>query len=102
MACSFVLTEKAQSDLDGILFYIKEHLCNEKAAKDFFQTFCDILDRICRFPESAAILKNRFIDDYEIRKVPVKNYLIYYYVNSDKERVVVLSVRHSLENHEVQ
>lgn len=98
MAYSYVYTEKAEHDLNRILDYIANHLFNEIAAKSFFHELDEKLDLLCDFPELAPVIKNRFIDFFEIRRLVVKRYFLYYYVDKERQQIVILSIRHSLED----
>ena len=90
-------TDVAQKDLDNILDYLTNHLCNFNAAKSFY-LLNERIALACDFPESNPIIENRFLGFHEVRKMVIKNYLLYYYVDVDKEIINVLSIRHSLEN----
>lgn len=100
MAYKYLFTDKAQKDLDNILDYLTNHICNVCAAKSFYVLLNERLALVCDFPESNPIIENRFLGFHEVRKMLIKNYLLYYYVDTDKKTINVLSIRHSLENHE--
>ena len=98
MAYKYFFTDVAQKDLDNILDYLTNHLCNFNAAKSFYNLLNERIALACDFPESNPIIENRFLGFHEVRKMVIKNYLLYYYVDVDKEIINVLSIRHSLEN----
>ena len=100
MAYKYFLTDKAQKDLDNTLNYLTNHLCNLYAAKSFYVLMNERLTLACDFPESNPIIKNRFLGFHEVRKMIIKNYLLYYYVDVNKKTINVLSIRHSLEDQE--
>ncbi|WP_343010720.1 type II toxin-antitoxin system RelE/ParE family toxin [Holdemanella biformis] len=100
MAYKYFFTDEAQIDLDNILDYLTNHLCNLHAAKSFYILLIERLALVCDFPESNPMIKNRFLGFHEVRKMVIKNYLIYYYVDENNKTINVLSIRHSLENQE--
>ena len=76
------------------------HICNLHAAKSFYILLIERLALVCDFPESNPMIKNRFLGFHEVRKMVIKNYLLYYYVDENNKTINVLSIRHSLENQE--
>lgn len=99
MVYNYSYTINAKNDLNNILDYLSNKLLNLKAAKDFYLELEKQITLICSFPESAPIVKNRFIDIKEVRKINVKSYLVYYYVDDTKQIINVLAILHSLENY---
>ena len=95
MAYKYFFTDEAQIDLDNILDYLTNH-----AAKSFYILLIERLVLVCDFPESNSMIKNRFLGFHEVRKMVIKNYLLYYYVDENNKTINVLSIRHSLENQE--
>lgn len=85
MAYKYLFTDKAQKDLDNILDYLTNHICNVYAAKSFYVLLNERLALVCDFPESNPIIENRFLGFHEVRKMLIKNYLLYYYVGTDKK-----------------
>ena len=70
--------------MDKIIDYLKNNLCNEEAAKNFFLELSEKLELICDFPKTSPVIKNRFIDFLEIRKFAIKRYLVYYYIDEEE------------------
>lgn len=64
----FLLTQKANSDLDDIIKYISIELANPTAATDFIVKLRASIEEIQAFPESGAILDNDFLPNLNIRK----------------------------------
>ena len=69
-------------------------------AKAVYILLIERLALVCDFPESNPMIKNRFLGFHEVRKMVIKNYLLYYYVDENNKTINVLSIRHSLENQE--
>ena len=57
MDCDFTyeFTEKAEMDLDGILKYIGEELCNKTAAKNIFEKTVKAIETICAYPVRVCL-----------------------------------------------
>lgn len=88
----FYITEKAESDLDGIIDYISVELSNPKAASDFIDDFLKHINRICSFPESGMVVSNEYLPEGSVRQLIVGNYLIYYMPDHNRRVCVVLRV----------
>ncbi len=88
---SFKFTEKAENDLDGILQYIAEELCNPTAAKELYQKIFESIDTVLSFPETGQVVVNEFLTDKKIRRLLVDNYIIYY--KADIENSVIYIIR---------
>lgn len=74
----------AESDLMEALHYIAYTLDAPKAARDLLAEFEDTVKRIAEFPYAHELYwTDRPMRD-EIRKVPVKNYVLYYAVFQDR------------------
>lgn len=89
---SYVLTEKANQDLDEILSYITNALCNKKAASDFLDKTLEAIEQIRAFPESGSLVNNPYLGNVNVRKVPVGNYLIFYQPTIATRKIIVLRV----------
>ena len=87
---SYLFTDKAIEDLDNTLAYIKDELCNPLAAKKLFDSIINTIDKICAFPKSYPIVDNELINNKEIRKAIINNYLLYYLYQEDKHLVTIL------------
>ncbi|MCD8040133.1 MAG: type II toxin-antitoxin system RelE/ParE family toxin [Clostridia bacterium] len=84
-------TDKAVSDLDEILSYITNELCNAKAAKDLYSEIFEQIDNVCQFPESGTLIENEYLADKTIRRFLVDNYTVYY--KRDDEAAIIYIVR---------
>lgn len=100
MGCEFSIrmTEQAASDLDETLRYISKTLCNPTAAKDFFETLDTMLHRIASFPESGEKAANPAVILSGVRKMPVKNYTVYYYPDINNRILIILRIIYSHRN----
>ena len=93
MACNnYSFTEIAKDDLDKILNYIANDLCNQIAAKDFYKNVKDKIDYVCNFPESCPLVENEFLKRRDIRKVVINNYIMYYSYSKEQSTIFVLRI----------
>lgn len=88
----YQFTNKAKEDLDMIINYISNNLCNPSAAKSFFEHLFDYLDNLCLFPESCPLVENEFIKRKDIRKSVIDNYILYYFYDKDDSIIFVLRI----------
>lgn len=91
----YALTETAESDLEEILEYISNELHNPDAARALMDELEDKIDEICKMPKSGRIVTNEYLSRANIRRFLVKNYVAYYIVDSDMNRIVILRVVYS-------
>ena len=77
----------AESDLLEALDYIAHTLEAPKAASDLLSAFEDAVQRIAEFPYAFELYRTDRPMKDEIRKVPVKNYVLYYAVFQDRVEI---------------
>ena len=77
----------AESDLIEALNYIAYTLDALKAARDLLNEFDETVQRIAEFPYACELYRTDRPMRDEIRKVPVKNYVLYYAVFQDRVEI---------------
>ena len=77
----------AESDLLEALDYIAHTLEAPKAASDLLSAFEDAVQRIAEFPYAFELYRTDRPMKDEIRKAPVKNYVLYYAVFRDRVEI---------------
>ncbi len=77
----------AESDLMGALSYIADTLDAPKAARDLLEEFDQTVQRIAEFPYAHELYRTDRPMQDEIRKVAVKNYVLYYAVYHDRVEI---------------
>ena len=82
------LLPKANKDLEEIIRYISEQLCNYSAADALLTKFESAFLQIGEFPESCP--KGRTEKGY--RKLIVDSYLVFYKVNEERHMVVIYRI----------
>ena len=81
MACyDVVLLPIAEDDLFSITTYISEKLHAPQAAEAFVQELDKLVDQLSRHPFSYELYREERPLEYEIRRAPVKSYVIFYAV----------------------
>ncbi|MBE6100387.1 MAG: type II toxin-antitoxin system RelE/ParE family toxin [Anaerovibrio sp.] len=87
---SYVLTEVAESDIDEALAYIAVYLKNPDAAASLLDEFDEQVENICLAPQSGKLVENEFLQRDNVRRFLVKNYIVYYLVDDEARKIVVL------------
>ena len=90
MDSKFKFTDKAENDLDEILNYISNKLCNFQAANDLFNIIFKTIDNIIASPLSYPLLENEYVRNRNTRKAIIDNYNLYYVIESNI--IVVLRI----------
>ena len=98
MEYEFELTEKANNDIEEILYYLSKRLMTPQSATCFMDALMKGFNRICTFPESGEVLDNKFVPTDMIRRVLIGRYVIYYLVMKRKKKVLILRVSHELRD----
>ena len=99
-AYSFRFTDNAYAELDEILNYISSALTNKEAAAAFLDELKSKIDEICQFPQSGQIVENEYLLRSEVRKVFVKNYIVYYLADDFNKDIIILCLTYGRRNQE--
>lgn len=78
----------AQLDLDKIFAYIYNDLSNPKAAIDLIDDFRKSFNNLCYFPESNPLVNNEYVKDKSLRKLLIKNYIVFYRIRGYEIQIV--------------
>ncbi len=89
---------KAQEDFEGIFQYISETLCNPDAAASLIDEMESSLDLTCLNPQMCPLVKDDMIRDHFLRKLIVKNYIIFYRPDDSKREIAVIRVLYGMMN----
>lgn len=98
MTYKIIYTQKALADLDAVASYIKLKLCNISASDRIIENFFGEGDSLVTFPTRYPLCHDEVLHMWEIRFVPVKNYLLFYIVREDEQKVYVLRFLYSKRN----
>lgn len=90
----------ARQDMVEIVRYLSQELCNPSAAEQLALELIEAGDRIPVFPyANPACIPIRPLK-HEYRKLLVRNYLMFYWVDEAKKLVTVARVIHAKRAHE--
>lgn len=98
MTYKIIYTQKALADLDAVASYIKLKLCNISASERILENFFGEGDSLVTFPTRYPLCHDEVLHMWGIRFVPVKNYLLFYIVREDEQKVYVLRFLYSKRN----
>ena len=91
----FLLTKRAESDLDGIISYIAVELGNPKAASEFVDKLQVYIEDVITFPESGSPVDNEFLQVENVRKKLIGNYIMYYLSDTKEKTIFILRIVYS-------
>ena len=84
------VTQIAEQDYYKAEAYIKYELYNQKAAAGLAKKLHEAIKDLSFFPTKYPICNDDFLRVWEIRFVPVNNYLLFYIVREDESAVYVI------------
>ncbi len=90
MKYSIVITDRAQQDIEETLAYIDYTLKNPKAADELLNQISKELGSLESYPERFAFVSDDLLASGGIRKIIIKNYLAFYYINERDGQVVIV------------
>lgn len=85
----------ARKDILEIIKYIGQDLCNPVAAEKIITTIIDKLELLTEFPYIHPIHSLIRPLEKEYRKLRVKNYTVFYYVDEFSKTIVVARIIYS-------
>ena len=91
---------RAQADMDDIFSYISNELCNPDAAVALMDEMEEALNRVCQNPLICPRVSSTMIKDSTLRKLLVKNYIIFYRPVKQKEEIQVVRVLYGMMDYE--
>ena len=92
MSRSVFYSAKAQADLNSIYSYIAFSLNESGTAKTIFKVITEAIDSLENMPERHPLVDMEPHKSRQIRKMPVKNYLVFYKVNREKQAVEIVRI----------
>jgi addiction module RelE/StbE family toxin len=90
----------AQQDMTEIVQYISRDLCNPMAANRLADDMIDAANRLCDFPYINAVHQTIKPLKHEYRKLIVKNYVIFYWVDENRKLVTIARVIYARRDYE--
>ena len=86
------ITEPAQRQLQEIIRYIAGDLQEKRTALWMLDTLEKEILSLSTLPNRVALTEEEPWHSAGIRKLPVKNYLVYFWVNEDQKQVQITAV----------
>lgn len=90
----------SRQDMREIVKYIKDILKEPRIAKKYENLFKDEIRKLTDFPERFVAIDEEKITYKGIHKLIVKNYIIFYRVNAEKELITIERVLYGASNWE--
>ena len=89
------ISETAEQDLENIISYLKYSLAGDIIADKYKLLFKQELKNLENIAESMPILDENLTGHKNIRKVNVRNYIIFYIVDEENSKALVLRIGHA-------
>lgn len=90
-------TDEAIKDVINFAKYIKYHLKNPKAAKDFVDAYDVVSGKLSIFPKGYRGIGVEY-REYEIKIMPFGTYNIFFVIDDIRYEIVILRVLKNLQN----
>ena len=89
----------ARKDMLEIVRYISKELQNPDAAERLAGKFIDAVEGVLKFPYATPAYHSIRPLGHEYRKIPVQNYLMFYWVNEEEKIVTIARVIYAKREH---
>ena len=92
------ITEAAQRDFEDIYLYISDSLCNRQAASVMVSLLDKNIRTLADMPEAYPLANDEYLRNMGIRFISVNNYIVFYTVNVNKQKVYVVRILYGKRN----
>ena len=92
MAFKVKYSERAANDLDDIISYINDELCNPQAAEHFFNAVDEKLNLLKEHPHMFPLHHDEKLGAEGIRFAVIGNYLMFYHVDDNNSIVTIARI----------
>lgn len=89
------LSETAEQDLENIISYLKYDLAGDIIADKYKMLFKQKLKDLENVAGSMTILDESLTGHKNIRKINVRNYIIFYVIDEEKSKAIVVRIGHA-------
>ena len=89
------VSETAEQDLENIISYLKYDLAGDIIADKYKMLFKQKLKDLENVAGSMTILDESLTGHKNIRKINVRNYIIFYVIDEEKNKVIVVRIGHA-------
>lgn len=89
------ISETAEQDLENLISYLRHNLAGDIIADKYKILFKQELKDLENVAGSMPILNESLTGHKDIRKINVRNYIVFYIVDEEKYKAVVLRIGHA-------
>ena len=89
------VSETAEQDLENIISYLKYDLAGDIIADKYKMLFKQKLKDLENVAGSMTILDESLTGHKNIRKINVRNYIIFYVIDEEKNKAIVVRIGHA-------
>ena len=94
MAYNIIVAPRALRDLDEVAEYVGETLLAPDAARGLVSRIIEAIGGLAEFPLKGAKVEFEFVPDFEVRRLVVDEFLVFYRVDEAQRTVYVLRIRY--------
>ena len=95
---SVKITTQAEEQLQAIVKYIASELKAPKAALRLLDEVESVISSLSQFPRRVALTEEEPWRSLGIHKMPVKNFLVYFWIDEENARVQVTAVIYGMRD----
>jgi len=95
---SYEFSPLAEQDLNEVFDYIATELLSPEVAENLINNIQDSVEKLCGFPFSRPLLKNKRLREKGYRLLIVQNLNLFYII--EEQKIVIRRVLHSKRNFE--
>lgn len=88
MSCEVRVTRHALRDMQEAFDYIEYEKYSPDAADNLLDAVSEIMESLSEYPERYPLARDTVLRNWEIRHLPVKNYLLFYTIAEDTVYVI--------------
>ena len=89
------VSETAEQNLENIISYLRYDLAGDIIADKYKMLFKQKLKDLENVAESMTILDESLTCHKNIRKINVRNYIIFYIIDEEKNKAIVVRIGHA-------
>ncbi len=94
-----VILPQAESDIEEVLKYISEELCNPTAADKLLKNMLETMESVSRFPYSRPTIKDeRLTLGKEYRRADMDNFVVIYKIVEELKEIRIMAAFYGPSN----
>lgn len=90
------VSDAAYKDIENVISYLRNDLLEDIVADKYKILFKQELKKLEEIAGSMPILDEKLTDYKNIRKINVRNYIIFYIIDKDNSKASVLRIGHAI------